>query len=152
MRIDGNMSGNEKVEDVDLYLLLEVSPEATKEEIKKAYRKKAVKCHPDKNPGNPKATQEFQALLNAYTILYDDNTRRDYDSKCKNKRELSEEDQRKMADILKPRRREGEERRQWERDAVRLWMRFTPQQQWQIIIGLLIEAMENSYYYDSDSD
>ena len=130
------MSGNEKVEDVDLYLLLEVSPEATKEEIKKAYRKKAVKCHPDKNPGNPKATQEFQALLNAYTILYDDNTRRDYDNKCKNERELSEEDQRKMADILKPRRREGEERRQWERDVDRLWMRFTPQQKWQIIITL----------------
>ena len=77
------MSDTEKVEDVDLYLLLEVSPEATKEEIKKAYRKKAVKCHPDKNPGNPRATQDFQTLYNAYTILSDDNTRRDYDIKWK---------------------------------------------------------------------
>ena len=75
------MSDNEPVEDADLYLLLEVSPEATKEEITKAYRKKAVKCHPDKNPGNPKATQDFQFLLNAYTLLLDENTRIAYDIK-----------------------------------------------------------------------
>ena len=77
------MSDNEKAEDLDLYLLLEVSPEATKEEIKKAYHKKAVTCHPDKNPDNPKATQDFQTLLNAYTVLSDDNTRRAYDIKWK---------------------------------------------------------------------
>ena len=92
-----------KVENLDLYLLLEVSPGATKEEIKKAYYKKAVKCHPDKNPGNSKATQEFQALLNAYTILSDDNTRRAYDMKAGKARN---------ADAA--RRRNEQMRSQWE--------------------------------------
>ena len=73
------MCDNKKIQNLDIYLLLEVSHKATKEEIKNAYHKKALKCHPDKNPDNPKATQEFQTLLNAYTILSDEDKRRAYD-------------------------------------------------------------------------
>ena len=64
---------------LDLYLKLEAPPEGTEEDIKKAYRKMAKKCHPDKNPDNPRATQDFQLLLDAYAVLSDRAARADYD-------------------------------------------------------------------------
>ena len=69
----------EQMKHLDLYLLLEAAPEATDEEIKKAYRKMALKRHPDKNPGNPRATKDFQLLGNAYEVLKDKAARRAYD-------------------------------------------------------------------------
>ena len=109
------MSCNAKLEALDLYVLLEVSPKATKEEIKKAYRKKAVQCHPDKNPGNPKATQAFQALLNAYTILSDDDKRRAYDIKKNIRRPETAREKKE---------REREARRQWEEAQRRRWEEY----------------------------
>lgn len=60
---------------MNLYLILEVSKEATKEEIKKAYRKLAFKHHPDQG-GNK---EDFNLILNAYNVLSDEELREFYD-------------------------------------------------------------------------
>jgi preprotein translocase subunit Sec63 len=52
----------EKIKDLDLYELLELTFEADEALIRKAYRKKALKCHPDKNPDNPKAIALFHQV------------------------------------------------------------------------------------------
>lgn len=64
---------------VDYYQTLEISREATADEIKKAYRKQAVKYHPDKNPGDPEAERKFKEISEAYEVLSDENKRRVYD-------------------------------------------------------------------------
>ncbi|XP_058129217.1 dnaJ homolog subfamily C member 17 [Anopheles ziemanni] len=68
-----------KFSDIDIYGLLEVDIGATEQEIRKAYRKKALQCHPDKNPDNPKAAQLFQELSKALEILMDASARAAYD-------------------------------------------------------------------------
>lgn len=62
-----------------LYSTLDVSPGATEEEIKKAYRRLALRWHPDKNPDDPEATGRFQSISNAYAVLSDPQQRRFYD-------------------------------------------------------------------------
>ncbi|KAG5331861.1 DJC17 protein, partial [Acromyrmex charruanus] len=64
---------------MDLYGLLGVEPTASMPEIKKAYRKKALTCHPDKNPDNPRAAELFQELSRVLEILTDANARAAYD-------------------------------------------------------------------------
>jgi molecular chaperone DnaJ len=63
----------------DFYRILGVGKDASKEEIKKAYRKLALKYHPDKNPNNPKAEEMFKDASEAYSTLGDDDKRREYD-------------------------------------------------------------------------
>jgi len=63
----------------DYYEVLGVSRNATKEEIKKAYRQKALKYHPDKNPGNKEAENKFKEAAEAYEVLRDDDKRARYD-------------------------------------------------------------------------
>lgn len=63
----------------DYYEVLGVSKTATAEEIKKAYRKKAMEFHPDKNPGNKEAEAKFKEAAEAYDVLKDDNKRAAYD-------------------------------------------------------------------------
>jgi len=63
----------------DYYEVLGVSKNATKEEIKKAYRKQALKYHPDKNPGNKKAEESFKEAAEAYEVLSNDEKKARYD-------------------------------------------------------------------------
>jgi len=63
----------------DLYETLGVSKTATQAEMKKAYRKLAVKFHPDKNPDDPTAEDKFKEIGHAYEILSDEDKRAAYD-------------------------------------------------------------------------
>jgi molecular chaperone DnaJ len=63
----------------DYYEVLGVSKEATKDEIKKAYRKQALKYHPDKNPGDKKSEENFKEAAEAYEVLSDDEKKARYD-------------------------------------------------------------------------
>jgi molecular chaperone DnaJ len=64
----------------DYYEVLGVSRDATKEEIKKAYRKQALKYHPDKNPDDKEAEDKFKEAAEAYEVLRDDTKKARYDN------------------------------------------------------------------------
>ncbi|MBS7411085.1 MAG: DnaJ domain-containing protein, partial [Muribaculaceae bacterium] len=63
----------------DYYEVLGVSKSATADEIKKAYRKKAIQYHPDRNPGDKEAEEKFKEAAEAYEVLSDENKRARYD-------------------------------------------------------------------------
>ena len=63
----------------DLYAVLGVARDADADEIRKAYRKLARRHHPDVNPGDTAAEEAFKAVAEAYSVLSDEDRRRDYD-------------------------------------------------------------------------
>jgi curved DNA-binding protein len=63
----------------DYYSVLGVKKNASEEEIKKAYRKKAMKYHPDRNKDNPKAEEKFKDISEAYAVLSDKKKKAQYD-------------------------------------------------------------------------
>jgi molecular chaperone DnaJ len=63
----------------DYYEILEVSREVSTTELKKAYRKKALEHHPDRNPGSSEAEEKFKACAEAYAVLSDPQKRQIYD-------------------------------------------------------------------------
>ena len=63
----------------DFYEILGVTKEASTSEIKKAYRKKAIEFHPDKNPGDEKAEENFKKAAEAYEVLSDVDKKAKYD-------------------------------------------------------------------------
>ncbi|MRR07175.1 MAG: J domain-containing protein, partial [Deltaproteobacteria bacterium] len=65
--------------DKDYYQILGLTKKASAEEIKKAYRKMAVKYHPDKNPGNKAAEETFKEISEAYAVLSDPQKKAQYD-------------------------------------------------------------------------
>ncbi len=64
----------------DFYNILGVPRNASQEDIKKAYRKLAVKYHPDKNQGNSAAEEKFKKISEAYSILSDEQKKAEYDN------------------------------------------------------------------------
>ncbi|MBP5317328.1 MAG: DnaJ domain-containing protein, partial [Bacteroidales bacterium] len=63
----------------DYYEVLGVEKNASEEEIKKAYRKKAIQYHPDKNPGDKEAEEKFKEAAEAYDVLSNPDKRARYD-------------------------------------------------------------------------
>jgi molecular chaperone DnaJ len=63
----------------DFYEILGIDKSATAEQIKKAYRKKAIEYHPDKNPGDKQAEENFKTAAEAYEVLSDPNKKARYD-------------------------------------------------------------------------
>ena len=63
----------------DYYEVLGVDKNATPDDIKKAYRKKAIQYHPDKNPGDKEAEEKFKEAAEAYEVLSDPQKRQRYD-------------------------------------------------------------------------
>ena len=66
----------------DFYDILGVSKSSSEAEIKKAYRKKAIEFHPDKNPGNAAAEESFKSAAEAYEVLSDPQKKAQYDRPC----------------------------------------------------------------------
>ncbi|CAK8722131.1 MAG: curved DNA-binding protein [Candidatus Electronema aureum] len=65
---------------MEYYKILGVEKSATADEIKKSYRKLALKYHPDKNPGNKEAEAQFKEINEAYAVLSDEKKRKEYDT------------------------------------------------------------------------
>ncbi|KAM7402874.1 hypothetical protein PAMA_003681 [Pampus argenteus] len=89
------MSGKTKdILQLDLYGLLGIDSTATTKQIKKAYRQKALTCHPDKNPDNPKAAELFHQLSQALEVLTDAAAKAAYDKICAAKKQAEERNRR----------------------------------------------------------
>ncbi|KAM7110129.1 dnaJ homolog subfamily C member 17 isoform 1-T1 [Ciconia maguari] len=78
---------------LDLYGLLGIGEKASEKEVKKAYRQKALTCHPDKNPDNPRAAEVFHQLSQALAVLTDAAARAAYDKVRKAKKQAAERTQ-----------------------------------------------------------
>src|SRR5580700_25511 len=73
------MSANPNVSKADFYDVLGVSRDVSDQELKSAYRKQALKYHPDRNPGDQAAEEKFKAASEAYQVLSDADKRAAYD-------------------------------------------------------------------------
>jgi len=88
----------------DYYKILGVSPNATEQEIKMAYRRLALKYHPDRNPGDPTAEEKFKEISEAYAVLMDPVKRRQYDEARTSRKEerFSYSEEQIFEEIFKP--------------------------------------------------
>ncbi|ENV7349971.1 TPA: DnaJ domain-containing protein [Neisseria gonorrhoeae] len=104
--------------DKDLYAVLGVSPQAGADEIKRAYRKLAMKYHPDRNPGNLQAEEKFKEIQRAYDTLSDLSKRTQYDASFRRHEERGRQEE--------AFRREQAFRREFERQASRSRHAYEP--------------------------
>src|SRR5262249_4979698 len=98
---------------------LQVSPNAEDEIIQAAYRRLAQKWHPDRNPGDPSASEHMKLLNEAYAVLSDPQKRREYDS-CRRQsasaRQAAEQRQRADEERKREQDRQEAERRRYEQE------------------------------------
>src|ERR1700723_4743869 len=73
------MSSNTRVSKADYYEVLGVSRDCSEQELKSAYRKQALKYHPDRNPGDQASEEKFKEASEAYQVLSDADKRAAYD-------------------------------------------------------------------------
>src|ERR1019366_437944 len=73
------MSATANVTKADFYEVLQVSRDASDQELKASYRRLAMQYHPDRNPNNPEAEERFKACSEAYQVLSDAEKRAAYD-------------------------------------------------------------------------
>ncbi|CAG9831998.1 unnamed protein product [Diabrotica balteata] len=105
--------GDVKIEEMDLYEMLNIDIGSSISEIKKAYRKQALQCHPDKNPDDPNAAKKFHELSKALEILTDESARAAYDRVLKAKKEAAlrhrelDSKRRKLKEDLEYREKQG---------------------------------------------
>lgn len=109
--------------DKDLYAVLGVSPQAGADEIKRAYRKLAMKYHPDRNPGNPKAEEKFKEIQRAYDTLSDLSKRMQYDASFRRHEERGRQEEAFRREQM---RREQAFRQAFERQASRSCHTYEP--------------------------
>ncbi|XP_063118853.1 dnaJ homolog subfamily C member 17-like [Rattus norvegicus] len=100
---------------MDLYVLQGVEEKATDKEVKKAYRQKALSCHPDKNLDNPRAAELFHQLSQALEVLTDAAARAAYDKERKARKQAAERTQR--LDENRKKLKLDLEAREWEAQA-----------------------------------
>jgi DnaJ homolog subfamily C member 17 len=102
-----------KIEDLELYTILNVPDDASVQDIKKAYRKTALQCHPDKNPGNKDAASKFIQLKAILELLINPESRKTYDllrkAKLQTKLRLEKQDskRKKLREDLERREQES---------------------------------------------
>lgn len=111
------MSKDVKIEDLEVYTILNVPEDATVQDIKKAYRKTALQCHPDKNPGNKDAAAKFIQLKAVLELLINPESRKVYDSlrkaRLQTKLRLEKQDskRKKLREDLERREKESAQNR-----------------------------------------
>jgi len=116
-------------DDADYYGMLGVEVGASKAEIAKAYKHRALKLHPDKNPDDPDAAQKFQEVKKAYEILMDDKVREAFNNLMRARQERKKRNEnmdakrRKMKEELEEREERARKGRQEEEDAKREFQR-----------------------------
>ncbi|WP_304668223.1 DnaJ domain-containing protein [Neisseria polysaccharea] len=109
--------------DKDLYAVLGVSPQAGADEIKRAYRKLAMKYHPDRNPDNPQAEEKFKEIQQAYDTLSDLSKRTQYDASFRRHEERGRQEEAFRREQM---RREQAFRQAFERQASRSRHTYEP--------------------------
>lgn len=91
----------------NLYKILGVPPDASAEEIRNAYRRRALEHHPDRNPDDPEAAERFKEIVEAYETLRDPLKRREYDLRHSPASPGPRRRRRKHPATRQPRRRRG---------------------------------------------
>uniref|UniRef100_H2ZFJ0 DnaJ homolog subfamily C member 17 n=1 Tax=Ciona savignyi TaxID=51511 RepID=H2ZFJ0_CIOSA len=118
------MANNKKKDEImklDLYKLLEIPEDANEKQVRKAFRTRALKCHPDKNPDNPRAVELFHQLTHALEILSDLGARAAYDhvlrarKAAKQRTEKLDSKRRKVKEDLEAREKAAEKCEQREK-------------------------------------